>query len=398
MTKVRNPYAWMVLALLILSPVTGMSADGLTGDWGGKRSGMEDAGYTFEAVYTGEGFVNTSGGIDEDTGYLDNLDVTLEIDGEQAFGWGGATLFVYGLMNNGDDPSAAVGDAQGSSNIEADETAKLYEAWINQQFGESFAALFGLYDLNGEFDVTETAGLFLGSSHGIGPDYSQSGVNGPSIFPTTSLALRLSYQVSEPVYAQIAVLDGVAGDPTQPMGTQVEINGNDGWLIALEGGHVTGLEEGDDAPYHKYALGGWYYTEKFPHVDGVSPDDKAYGVYAIADRAMSDSFSAFLRVGMASEDVHQFGSYVGLGGVYSGLFGNDDNQLGLAVAHAMNGGAFSDANPGAEDAETAIELTYRTQLTPWLALQPDVQYVISPGTDPTLDDALITSLRFEAAL
>lgn len=391
-------YAILALALLLFTPAVGVSADTITGDWGGKRSGMEEAGYTFEAVYTGEGFINTSGGIDEDTGYLDNFDVTLEIDAEQAFGWNGATLFVYGLVNNGDDPSGFVGDAQGTSNIEQDETAKLYEAWINQQFGDNLAVLFGLYDLNGEFDVTETAGLFLGSSHGIGPDYSQSGVNGPSIFPTTSLALRLSYQVSEPVYAQMAILDGVSGDPTQPMGTQVEINGNDGWLIALEGGHVTGLEEGDSAPYRKYSLGGWYYTEEAAHVDGVSPDEKAFGIYAIADRAVSDRLSAFLRLGFASEDVHQFGTYVGLGGVYTGLFGREDDQLGLAVAHAINGGAFSDANPGAEDAETAIELTYRTQLTPWLALQPDVQYVISPGTDPTLDDALITSLRFEAAL
>jgi hypothetical protein len=33
--------------------------------------------------------------------YLDNLDVTLFVDAERAFGWYGATLFACGLYNNG---------------------------------------------------------------------------------------------------------------------------------------------------------------------------------------------------------------------------------------------------------------------------------------------------------
>jgi porin len=45
--------------------------------------------------------------------------------------------------------------------------------------------------------------------------------------------------------------------------------------------------------------------------------------------------------------------------------------------------------------ETAIELTYRMQATPWLALQPDVQYIVNPGTDPSLDNAWVVGLRFE---
>ena len=45
--------------------------------------------------------------------------------------------------------------------------------------------------------------------------------------------------------------------------------------------------------------------------------------------------------------------------------------------------------------ETAIELTYRVQAMPWLALQPDVHYIINPGTDPALDNAWVVGLRFE---
>jgi porin len=45
--------------------------------------------------------------------------------------------------------------------------------------------------------------------------------------------------------------------------------------------------------------------------------------------------------------------------------------------------------------ETTLELTYLLQIGKHLALQPDLQYVLRPGTDPTRKNALATALRFE---
>jgi porin len=71
------------------------------------------------AVYTAELLGSALGGLRGGTRYLDNLDVTLSIDAERAFGWRGATLFAYGLYNNGKPWSKElVGAAQGVSNIE----------------------------------------------------------------------------------------------------------------------------------------------------------------------------------------------------------------------------------------------------------------------------------------
>lgn len=75
--------------------------------------------------------------------------------------------------------------------IDADNTWKIYEAWFQQKlFGDNLSILTGLFDLNSEFDLIETAGLFLNSSQGIGSNFSQTGLNCPSIFPNTSLWLR----------------------------------------------------------------------------------------------------------------------------------------------------------------------------------------------------------------
>jgi porin len=48
-------------------------------------------------------------------------------------------------------------------------------------------------------------------------------------------------------------------------------------------------------------------------------------------------------------------------------------------------------------AEKTIELTYLVRLNSWLALQPDLQYVISPSTTPATANALAFQLRIEAS-
>jgi porin len=146
--------------------------------------------YEFELVYFGDVLTNVSGGIETGTRYLDNLDLTLEIDVPEALGTGSGTFFVHGLYNNGGTFSdELVGDLQIVSNIEAEEAWRIFELWY-EMGGDTWSVRTGLYDLNSEFDVNETGSLFLHSSHGTGADLGQTGENGPSIFPVSSLALR----------------------------------------------------------------------------------------------------------------------------------------------------------------------------------------------------------------
>ena len=64
------------------------------------------------------------------------------------------------------------------------------------------------------------------------------------------------------------------------------------------------------------------------------------------------------------------------------------------MAIAWCGGDFRAAT-GAEGHETAIELTYRARITDGLEVQPDIQYIVNPGTDPALDNALVFGIRIE---
>jgi porin len=379
----------------------------LTG-WSEQREQWEEQGIEFEAVYTAEAWRNARGGVKRASVFLDNLDVTFTLDAEKLWAWNGGTFFLYFLRTHGGSPSENVGDTQAISNIDAPDTAKLYEAWYQQRFGAegSSSVLFGLYDLNSEFDVIPSAGLFILSSHGIGPDFSQSGKNGPSIFPTAALGLRLHSPLGKRGYLMAGAWDGVAGDPDDHHGTQVIIDTRDGLLMSLEAGLLIGNENDDERPDAKLALGHWRYTSEFPDLlDPAVEREGNQGYYVLGEYAVSreaagakQGLSVFARIGHAEEHINPITHYQGLGLVYTGLFeGRDEDRLGLAVGRIENGARYRQAL-GLDARETHFELTYRAPLLPWLAVQPDVQYVVNPGTDPALDDAVVFGIRMEAAL
>ena len=67
--------------------------------------------------------------------------------------------------------------------------------------------------------------------------------------------------------------------------------------------------------------------------------------------------------------------------------------MGLAVASAMNGDDFRDANPDFDRSETAIELTWFTRISERFSIQPDIQYILNPGEEPGAKDAVQIGFR-----
>ena len=53
----------------------------------------------------------------------------------------------------------------------------------------------------------------------------------------------------------------------------------------------------------------------------------------------------------------------------------DDDILGLGAFTVF----FSDEAGHKKHAETSVELYYKAQVAGWMAIQPDIQYIINPG-------------------
>ena len=149
------------------------------------------------------------------------------------------------------------------------------------------------------------------------------------------------------------------------------------------------------------AKGGlWRYTAREETFIGTDEKAFAQGAYASLYGSLHEhpggggKLAGFTRVGIANGDVQQIAGYLGLGLVYSGFGEPTTNaQFGLATATAFSGSESRALK--ADKHGTSVEMTFSANLTPWLRLQPNLQYVINPGFDPTLKNSLVVGLRME---
>lgn len=167
--------------------------------------------------------------------FINNLVTEFQFDFDKMVGLDGSSMHLDVLWIDSQRPNDIIASAQGISNIEEQNNLLIFQCYLKQSlFNDKLTILFGLLDLNSEFDVKESKSLFLVPSHGIGTDFSQSGANGPSIFPVTSLAFRALYNFSDKFSLRYGIFDGIPGDTANHKGTRIILKESDGLLSVGE--------------------------------------------------------------------------------------------------------------------------------------------------------------------
>jgi len=382
-------------------------AEPLLRDWGGARTALLNRGVRVEAANTTDVFASADGGVSEESTVSNLFELAVAADMETLAGLRGGTLFFLGLGTHGDDPAEAAGTVHAPSNLAADDAWRVLELWYEQSMLRDRAGLlFGFYAVDSEFDAKETADLFLNGGFGTGLDVSETGLNGPSIFPVTGLAARARFQVTPRFNLRAAIVEGAPGDLDDPTASlRVELDEDEGVFTIVE---ADWTPAGFD--FLRLGLGGWRYTTDFERLDGDGEAGSTAGIYGFAEGTIfnepgttDQGLSGFVRVGRADESVNRFGGYHGGGLVYTGLLpGRDSDMLGLAISSVENGDDFVGAVRGdgtrVQRSETVIELTYRAELLPWVSIQPTLQYAMNPDTDPDVNDHLAVAFRVSLTL
>jgi porin len=329
-------------------------------------------------------------GVDPGNAILNKIQISATLRGE-ALGLNGWLIHAQLIRFDGQSLSKHLGDIQTADNLEADPTTRLFEAYLAKMWDkgdQSVALRFGLIDLNSQFDSVDPASLMLNSSHGIGPDLSRSGRNGPSIYPVTATGSTLTWVKSKKWTFRLGVFDGVAGSPTSPRAFFAErLKPSDGLL-------VIGQADWQLTKSSRLEAGAWGYTAAQDGPAGLEAHDHGAYVSFEAPLNVLPHLNFWLRGGIANSNAQPIAGYFGAGVVQQGTIpGRPDDRLGLAIAHAVIGEP-AVRTLGLPHAETSFEVTYQVKLSRRFIIQPDVDYVSHPAGVARAPDSVGIGIRF----
>jgi porin len=412
-------------------PAAAQSANsGLLGSAAGLRPALASAGITVN-IQDSENLLGAlSGGVRHGATMQGVTTGTLEVDTGKAFGLAGGTIHVSGLQIHGRSLSPFyLDDLQAANGNEGDDATRLWELWYDQSFAGGDLKI-GQQSIDNEFISSQYSGLFVNTMAGWPLVPSDDLFGGGPAYPLSSLGARILAKPGTNATILAGVFDdnpggGAFSEDAQALDAAgARFNSNTGALFIAELQYTAqpfGLAG-------TYKIGLWYDTGGFPDqeygADGRSladPDsdgqpnyhhgnDSLYGVVdqtiwqSKADSARGANVFARIMGAPGDQNLIDF-SFNGGVTMTAPLSGRDNDSAGLdmglgQVSHRARN-LDRDAGLPVRGTEALIELTYQAQITPWLILQPDLQYVVNPGgglIDPgdppsRLHNELIAGLR-----
>ncbi len=353
-------------------------------------AGEKDGPFSFGGVYIADYMNNYDGGIKEGTAYLDGL----FIEGGYENNIGALKLRgkIGGFYVNGAEFSSNhVGDLQGISNVETGYGGLfLANLWLElgmgaELDGESAGLIrVGILDLNSVFDAPGVSGIFLNPSHGIIPTFSQTGLVGPSIFPSSGLAVTGQLRLSENLRLRSGAFDALPAKIDKLNHIDLTLNKEQGALFVGEAEWKS--------PLLRLVVGGFGYSAKVDSLDAISTG-KNGGFYSTAELNPEGKISGFVRYGTAKEKLNSIENYLGAGLVANDVLGFKEHVFGVSLANAQLSNAAKALLANPKDTETTYEITYSLPIGPRVTVQGDYQFVKNPAGDGDIKDANIVGLR-----
>lgn len=383
--------------------------DNATGNWWGARDRLSEGGVDVAGSFTMDWSRVFSGGLERDTTYRHIIDVNATFDFGKIFKIEGGTLYIdfYSISNQsvGADAGAFLSPSDIDVGDGRDQIAELwYEQWL---FDRVLRVKFGKIEANSEFAFPDSDLAFINTAAWVSPT-----VQGFATYPDPATGVVLFAYPTDFLYFGAGLFDGATHDGintgTRGPATFFSDSKSDSWSIVGEGG-VTWKELGflRDG---RVGLGGWGHTGDFDRFDGGVEDGTA-GFYAVAQSYLWKPQSAdgagegeedargvelFLQYGWADEDVAEAANHVGAGLQWHGpCEPRRDDILGFYVSYTD----LSDQDgAGFDGDETTLEWFYQLQVTPFVTVKPDLQWVIDPsGGGGGVDDALVGTIRVEVS-
>jgi porin len=337
-----------------------------------------------------------------------SCDLELNADFEKLLGIKGGRLYMLtegSWSKSGGIDGPSVGsvfgvNGDGSSRRAIDVT----ELWYEQTLLDgTMRVRFGKMDLTGGFEH-HNCPVSFDCSNFANDETAQflngALINNPTIpFPDRGLGIAAYYNPISHWYISAAVADAQAD--FRETGFRTTFHGPAYFFYIFETGITPQLDSAKGPLQGAYRLGLWYDPQPKANSDSSSVSRDDVGFYITCDQMLirenddpedTQGLGAFFRYGHADSKRNDITDFWSLGFQYQGLFdGRDDDILGLGFAQ----GFFSDhaSTTYTDDFESALELYYNAQVTPWLSVSPSIQYIANPGGNKSADNAVVLGVR-----
>ncbi|HCT08866.1 carbohydrate porin [Pseudomonas sp. P7548] len=429
-------------AALVLS-ANAMAADAfssdskwMTGDWGGERTKLIEQGIDIKADYVGEVGGNLHGGYNNDktARYADQFGLGVALDLQKLWGWDNTQAKIQLTNRNGANISNdRIGDPRAgtlSSSQEVDgrgHMVRLTQFWIqHQMFDNKLDVKLGYFGEGEDFNTfpCDFQNLsFCGSQVG---NYVNTWYN----WPVSQAAIRVKYNITPELYAQIGAYNQNPSQLEHGNGFKLSGSGTKGTVIPVElvwSPKVNGLPGEYRVGYYKSTADANDVREDVNGNDAGTTGaafrvrSSKTGYWGVLQQQLtthngdaSRGLNIAANVTFHDKDTNLVDNYQSLMLVYKGPFDartKDDVGIGVSRIHANSdvkknaellnaAGGFTDYDQSGfaplRNTEYNVEINYGFHVTNWLTVRPNLQYVANPGGVKEVDNALVAGLKIQS--
>ena len=369
------------------------------------RAGLAASGITYGLNYIGEVFDVTSGGLSRGGAVNGRIEAYVDVDLEKFAGWKGGTFHANGYYIYGDGPSTKrLGNIFAVSNIEALETLRLFEIWIQQGLlDDKLFVRVGQLAADSEFFISSGAGQFFNGTFGwpgiVAADIPQGG----PAYPLATPGISVKYAPNETLTVRAAVYNGSPADPDADDPQRADRHGlefriEDPPLIMVEG----------EVNYSAWLpgvlkVGGWKHVGDFTDLRTGDVVHGSHGLYAVVDQqiwkgAGDAAVNAFGRVSASPDKQNLIDVYFDAGLVFSGLIASrPKDSFGAAFGYGRIGDRSRAADvdaalPVVRDHDGTLRRAWQVNVFPTsFVIAPDQRIALRAVGEVDWDDAQVES-------
>ncbi|EKE04645.1 MAG: Carbohydrate-selective porin [uncultured bacterium] len=349
---------------------------------------LEMHGIIPEINYTTDSFLKLRGkDISQNIKSIGLLNYSVTVDTEKLGLIPGGTAYVLGQNLHAFELSPDfVGDLQGISSIDGPVMNQLGEAWYQQRLiDDKVSVKAGKQDANTDFDALETSVDFINSSF-----TTIANIPMPT-YPDQRFGGAILIEPIEQFNLKTGVYNGVAEQ--EDIGFRI---GREGVFTIVE----SGIRPNINNHYGNYIIGYWYASkniEEIPLNNNARVFSGNYGVYAGLEQQIykennEDEQGLYIQgqYGWSPSNRNEIARFYSASCAYYGLIPKRDNDvLGFGTAIANLSSRIKNIENKKD--EIVLEGFYKVEITPWLALEPDMQYIFNP--DGNNKNAFIIGVR-----